>query len=120
MPIKELNVSFRISVEALAQALATSNSGMHIDVLGTEAPKQITNGSAKQLPAPSARRFIVAFLRQHPDQTFTTKQLREAAANHGFSASNFYSSLTYARNDGLIRKYAGGKYRIAKAGLANG
>ena len=123
MPIKELKISFSISVEALAAALASSNSGMDIQVLGTaEQPPPRVNGKAPlALPPPThgARGLLLEHLKANPDQTFTVKELVTYAATYGFNPPSVYNALTNMYRDHLVRRYTKGKYRISKGGLAH-
>lgn len=125
MPIKELKISFSISVEALAAALAASNSGMDIQVLGIAEPPPAPrlNGKAPlALPPPShgARSLLLEHLKAHPEQTFAVKELIVYAATYGFSPQSVYNALTNMHRDSLVRRYTKGQYRISKGGLAHG
>lgn len=127
MPVKELKVSFSISVEALAQALATSNSGMQIDVLATDDTPQIAkkNGHSepKLLPPPSGdscRALMLSYLRHRPNNTVMIHSLRLYAAEFNFNDQQVYNALLALRYKGLVRKYGRAKYRISKKGLKNG
>lgn len=129
MPIKELQISFSISVEALAQALAASNHGMKIQVLGTEPEPvklpAVINGTAtpvKALPPPShsARIFVLGHLKKHPDVTHTSRELIAFCDNFGFKQQSVYNAISILHKEGLVRKYGAGKYRVSKAGLNHG
>ena len=122
MPIKELQFSFSISVEDLARALATSNSGMKVQVLGSE-PEQLPNGHAvKALPPPkrNLRHILLTYLRSRPDRTITTKELAAYAETYGFNPQAVHNATHNMHRDGLIRRYKPGMFRISKAGLTHG
>lgn len=120
MPVKELEFSFRITVEALAQALANSNHGVDIKVLGTPAIP-LNDAEPKQLEPPRKgmpRELILGLMRKDPAKTYPTAMLVAFCANYGVSTKTVYSATYYMRKGGELRKNAAG-WRLTK-GAING
>lgn len=118
MPIKELQFSFSISVEDLARALALSNSGMKVQVLGTEATE--VTPATPALPAPTrggARHIISAFMREHDGHSYTVAQLRDVCSPYGYTAEAVYAAIYAMRQSKELRRFTNGAYRLTKRGL---
>jgi hypothetical protein len=121
MPIKELQFSFRISVEALAQALAHSNSEMNIQVLGTE-PEQLNGSEVKRLPPPPKshiRNLALAFIKRK-GRPVTTGELADHFVEFGLSKQSAHNVMYNMRIAGWVRRDAKGGHRITKVGLQHG
>lgn len=125
MPIKELNISFTITVEALAQALATSNKGMNIQVLGTATDPDMDAVLAAEeerllLPAPQRgglRSAIIHYLRKSPKTSHTSAELLAFFVPQGYTKHRVWNAISNSKAAGYLARTPRGKnYRLTKKG----
>jgi hypothetical protein len=122
MPVKQLNVTFNISVEALAQALAHSNSGIQIQALGSE-PEPFEPAEKPKLLAPpdSLINVVLRHFKEHPNEVVPHEDIKFIAIQRGRSQKTCDSALYNLKSRGLIRRSGGrGRYRLTAKGRNHG
>jgi len=122
MRIKKIHVGFDIDMEVFVQMLARGNSGMKIDVFGTDPPKlkwqEKEEPALLEGPKMSLRRTIAAFLLEHKERTVSMAELKAVSEKGGFSPSSASPTIQAMIKMGMAKRVNDGLYQ-ATAKLVN-
>jgi hypothetical protein len=113
MAIRKLKISFEIDVETLAKVLAYGNSGMNIEVLGTDDKASSVPRVSHTGRHPAAKQMLL--LEHLVNGDLRLKELQDICAKKGFSRGigSCMDAMLKART---IKRVAPATYSITEKG----